>query len=129
MIQYLTISDIEKIRNTLNLENAEKPYNYKSGLELTLSYVQDIHDEIDDTKTKIASKAGYLLYQIVTGHYFSGGNKRTGLLTVQVFLNINNYNLEYDEGDGFILVMGIVRGTLDQKIISTWIENHMIGET
>ena len=128
MIQYLKVDEVLEIRKMLKLEPAEIPYMSEGGLKFTLEEVKNIHEDITDERKKIASKAAYLLHHIVTGHFFMGGNKRTGLLIVQVFLAFNDLLLKFSEGDGYLMVMGTVRGNFDQKIISSWIEKHMSGE-
>ena len=39
----------------------------------------------------------YLMYLIIKGHIFPDGNKRTGLLSGMVFLNINGFHLHANE--------------------------------
>jgi death-on-curing protein len=41
----------------------------------------------------IANKAAFYMFQIVTGHIFQDGNKRTGLEATLLFLKLNGYYL------------------------------------
>ena len=125
MISYLNLMDIEHIRESLNLEDAEKKFNYKGGLELTLDMVQDLYNDIESNKEKIIAKSYYLLKEITKGHFFNGGNKRTALLTARVFLNLNNYSLNYDNGEGFLLTISIFYDRLNEKKVKEWLVNHM----
>jgi len=126
MITYLDLSNIEKIRESLGLEDLEKGYIYKGGLEFTLSQVQDLYDnDIQNEKEMIASKTGYLIQQITKGHFYSGGNKRTALLTADIFLNLNGYNLRYDEGAGFMMTMSVFYDQLKDNKLIEWILGHM----
>jgi death-on-curing protein len=45
------------------------------------------------------SKAAYLIYLITKGHIFPDGNKRTGILSGMVFLNINGFKIETKHED------------------------------
>ena len=125
MISYLNLMDIEHIRESLNLEDAEKKFNYKGGLELTLDMVQDLYNDVESNKEKIIAKSYYLLKEITKGHFFNGGNKRTALLTARVFLNLNNYILNYDNGEGFLLTISIFYDRLNEKKVKEWLVNHM----
>lgn len=42
---------------------------------------------------KIHYKAGVYIYNIISNHAFSDGNKRTGLEAALIFLKLNNYKL------------------------------------
>jgi death-on-curing protein len=44
----------------------------------------------------LADKAAFYMFQIVTGHVFQDGNKRTGLEAALAFLQINGANLRND---------------------------------
>ena len=125
IISYLNLTDLGHIRESLNLEPAEKMFNYKGGLDLTLDMVQDLYDDIQNEKEKLVAKSYYLLKEITKGHFFTGGNKRTALLTAQVFLNMNGYNLTYDNGEGFLLTLSIFYDSLNEKKVKEWLVNHM----
>ena len=120
MIQYLTKSTVEKIRESLRLEDIELSYNYEGGLKLTLDMVQTLYQ--DD----IIGKAYYLLKEMIVGYYFKGGNKRTALLSTRVFLNINDYGLKYENGEGFLLTMMINYNLLTEEQIKDWLKKHIV---
>ena len=41
----------------------------------------------------ISDKAALYCFNIICNHIFTDGNKRTGLLAAQIFLNLNKYDL------------------------------------
>ena len=43
---------------------------------------------------EIYHKAGLYMYNIIANHIFQGGNKRTGLESALLFLQLNNYDLK-----------------------------------
>ena len=45
----------------------------------------------------VEALAAYLMYLIIKGHIFPDGNKRTGLLSGMVFLNINGFHLHAND--------------------------------
>jgi len=118
-----------KLGHITNIENCKKMICYADTKdeypEFTLSEVQNLHESIHDEKEKIVSKAAYLIKQITKGHFYSGGNKRTALLTAGVFLNLNDYSLKYNEGAGFILTMCVYYDLLNDDKLIEWIRGHM----
>jgi len=53
----------------------------------------------------IFDKAAILMINIATKHVFHNANKRTSFVSLDVFMNINDYdsNFAYDEGIDFVL--------------------------
>jgi death-on-curing protein len=53
----------------------------------------------------IFDKAAILMINIATKHVFHNANKRTAFISLDVFMNINGYesNFEYEEGINFVL--------------------------
>lgn len=45
---------------------------------------------------EIHHKAGVYLFNIVRNHVFQDGNKRTGLASMEIFLNVNRYYLNQE---------------------------------
>jgi death-on-curing protein len=54
--------------------------------------------------------ASAYLFHIVRNHSFVDGNKRTGLLTALVFLDLNGICLEHDSPGLYELTLGIAEG-------------------
>ena len=62
-------------------------------LDDRLNYIVDMVQD-DDRYPNIDIKAAFYFVKILKGHMFNDGNKRTGLATMQVFLNINGFELK-----------------------------------
>ena len=54
------------------------------------------------------------------GHPFADGNKRVGLLAAYVFLQINGYELDADNGQAYVLVSAVAAGEIDEAGIALW---------
>ena len=66
-----------------------------------------------------AMAAAYL-FHLVQGHAFVDGNKRTGLLSALVFLDINGISIEQGSGELYDLTMEVAVGTCGKdKIAAT----------
>ena len=68
-----------------------------------------------------AMAAAYL-FHIVSNHPFVDGNKRTGLLTAQVFLAVNGVTLDHDSEAFYALTMGVAEGRIDKRFVATELE-------
>jgi death-on-curing protein len=69
-----------------------------------------------------AMAAAYL-FHIVSSHPFVDGNKRTGLLAAQVFLDVNGVTLEDDSESFYTLTMGVAEGRLDKQAVTVAFES------
>jgi death-on-curing protein len=98
-MDYLSKKDIIYL-NKLVIEryggNYLNPFNLLN--ELALDYLVEIveHGVIfgEVMYPTIESKAALYLFNITENHIFSDENKRTGLLSLHIFLNINGFRLK-----------------------------------
>lgn len=72
----------------------------------------------------IESKAARLGYGLIMNHAFLDGNKRIGLLTMLVFLEINGVELNYTDEELISLGLDISSGVMDNKALFNWIISH-----
>ena len=72
-----------------------------------------------------AELAEAYLYGITTRHPFADGNKRVGLLAAYVFLQINGYELEADNGQAYVLVAAVAAGEIDEAGIALWLRDSI----
>lgn len=126
-IYYFDKESIEMIRESLDLLPVEKPYRYEGGLLALLDLIQDRYNELTFEEAVIA-KAAYLFKDIVKGHYFLGGNKRTGLLATRVFLNCNGLFIQTGYGDGYIIGLRIYYDMIDEIELREWIKNNIVNQ-
>ncbi len=63
----------------------------------------------------IVDKAATLFYLITKNHPFENGNKRMAIMTVLVFLFINNYWMEIDPKDLYELALIVAKSKATQK--------------
>lgn len=68
-----------------------------------------------------AMAAAYL-FHIVSNHPFVDGNKRTGLLAAQVFLDLNGVALGHESEAFYALTMGIAEGRIDKPAVAAQLE-------
>ncbi|MCB0564470.1 MAG: type II toxin-antitoxin system death-on-curing family toxin [Phaeodactylibacter sp.] len=93
-MEYLTKKDIILI-NQMTIKqhggNFVPPFNFLN--ESTVDYlIEAVGGELFGTPVypKISDKAGLYMFNIISGHAFQDGNKRTGLEVVLLFLKLND---------------------------------------
>lgn len=72
----------------------------------------------------IQQKAARLGYGLIKNHAFVDGNKRIGVHTMLVFLEINGISLEYTQEELYTTVLDVASGKAYVEELTTWILNH-----
>jgi len=115
-MEYLTKEDIILInQKTIKQHggNFVPPANLLN--ESPLDYLVDIIDAEmfgDPLYPEVPDKAAVYMFNIISNHIFSDGNKRTGLASALLFLKLNDYQLKKSlakiqiEGNRFIPQIG-----------------------
>ncbi len=124
-IYYFDKKSIEKLRESLDLLSEEVPYRYEGGLEAMLCFVQDLFEELS-YEDAIIAKSAYLFKDMVKGHYYMGGNKRSGLLVCHAFLNCNGVFLRITRGEGYLVGLRIYYDLIDEQELRDWIKNNIV---
>lgn len=74
----------------------------------------------------VADKACCYYHSIVTGHIFHNGNKRTGLLVFETFLNVNGYQFTMNNTQAEDFTVYIAT---DEKFRNNDAVHHLVLET
>ena len=72
----------------------------------------------------IISKAACLCFGLIENHPFHDGNKRIGVIAMQVLLQINGIELNVTDEDLIFLGTEIASGELSRKQVLDWILLH-----
>lgn len=75
-------------------------------------------------------KAGVYLYNIISNHIFTDGNKRTGLDACFVFLEINGYRLNENVSDNVLtdFIISIASGEQTLEAVQIWIKTNWLNK-
>ena len=73
----------------------------------------------------LARLAAAYAYGIARNHGFSDGNKRTALVTMDLFLMLNGYELKSSPAENVLTILGVADGTLSEDDLTTWIRNNI----
>jgi death-on-curing protein len=65
------------------------------------------------------------VYGITRNHGFADGNKRTALVTADLFLMLNGYELVSSPADNVLTILGVADGTLSEEELTLWIRENI----
>ena len=65
---------------------------------------------VSDAYPDIHTKAAAMLYSLIRNHPFIDGKKRTAVLSMIVFYNLNGYAIEGDRGELVALAIDVAEG-------------------
>jgi death-on-curing protein len=74
--------------------------------------------------TTIDQVAALYAQVIARGHAFNDGNKRTGLLSMVTFLDLNGYVLAVDQDEIAKKMMGLADGLITYADFAPWLEER-----
>jgi len=73
----------------------------------------------------LARLAAAYVYGIARNHGFADGNKRTALVTADLFLMLNGHELTSSPADNVLTILGVADGTLTEEDLTLWIRENM----
>ena len=73
----------------------------------------------------IARLAAAYAYGIARNHGFADGNKRTALVTADLFLMLNGYELNSSPAENVLTILGIADGSLSEEELVAWIRGNI----
>ena len=74
----------------------------------------------------VEEKAARLMFALTNNHAFVDGNKRIGVFTMLMTLQLNSINLHYTQGELVSLGLLVAAGEMDYESILAWIFEHKI---
>ncbi len=94
----------------------------KGALESTLARPQNLLGYND--KANIFELAASYGFGFAKNHCFPDGNKRIALISIDVFLQVNGFELTAEEVDAVAVVRDLASGEISEVELATWIENN-----
>jgi death on curing protein len=71
-----------------------------------------------DAYPDVHTKAAAMMHSLIRNHPFVDGNKRTGVLSVILFYNLNGYMVEAAQEDVIALALDVAEGQIDVEGIA-----------
>ncbi|RZJ08992.1 MAG: type II toxin-antitoxin system death-on-curing family toxin, partial [Haliea sp.] len=77
-------------------------------------------------KPDAAALAAAYGYGISRNHAFIDGNKRTGFVAVELFLELNGLGLEATDTDCVLTMLAVASGDMSEEAFAQWIRDHAV---
>ena len=91
-------------------------------MESTLARpLQLLHYQADASLFELATSYGH---GFAKNHVFLDGNKRISLASIDIFLQINGFQLDAEEVDAVVTIRDVATGILKESGLAWWIEEH-----
>ncbi|MFQ5550808.1 MAG: type II toxin-antitoxin system death-on-curing family toxin, partial [Gemmatimonadales bacterium] len=81
-----------------------------------------------DKQATLATLAAAYGHGITTNHPFIDGNKRTAVLTMEMFLGLNGYYLPAPRDSLVETVRALSDGKLSEQELAEWVAENMLPE-
>jgi death-on-curing protein len=72
----------------------------------------------------VEEKAAMLFYLLIQDHPFVDGNKRTAVLCLRRFLEVNGYRLTADMDEIYEFTMQVASGQSTKEEVADWVKQH-----
>lgn len=82
----------------------------------------------EDLYPSVFSKASALGFSLISNHPFLDGNKRTGLMAMGLFLELNGYSLTATNEGAEHFTVRIAKGEVEREEIAGWLGKHSQAE-
>lgn len=73
----------------------------------------------------IAQLAAAYAYGIARNHGFADGNKRTALVTADLFLMLNGYELTSSPAENVLTILAVADGSLPEEELVAWVRANI----
>lgn len=79
----------------------------------------------ETVKEAAIKKAALLLFELISQHPFVDGNKRTGFVVCEEFLNANGFVFEFGVDEAEKLAIGIASGNAKRSLVEKWVRKRV----
>jgi death on curing protein len=80
-------------------------------------------------KPDVADLAAAYGYGISRNHAFIDGNKRTGFVAVELFLELNGHELAASDADCVMTMLAVASGDITETKFAAWLREHVVKKT
>lgn len=71
-----------------------------------------------------AALAAAYAFGLAKNHAFVDGNKRTSLIALEFFLELNGFELTADDAQCVLVILSVASGAFDEDAVADWIRAH-----
>ena len=122
-MRWLNKGMVVAIHGELLVEHGGLDGGHKEGvLESTLARPQQLLSYSDPAPSIYELAASYA-YGFAKNHPFADGNKRIALAAIDVFLQLNGFELTATEVDAVDTILQLAAGEIEEAALAKWIES------
>ena len=75
-------------------------------------------------ETDLAALAAAYAFGIAKNHPFVDGNKRAALLSIVVFLGLNDIDFVADNNEAVVMIQGLASGEIEEEGLARWVRDN-----
>ena len=75
-------------------------------------------------ETDLAKLAAAYGFAIAKNHPFVDGNKRAALLSIVVFLGLNDIDFVADNNEAVVMIQGLAGGEIEEEGLARWVRDN-----
>lgn len=126
MINYLVLDEVLKLHQRL-IEQSGGTSGIRDlgGLESALAQPQMTFSGQELYPT-IAEKASALGFSLIMNHPFLDGNKRIGHASMEVFLILNNFEIQASVDEQEQVVLRVASGEWERDAFTKWLRDRIV---
>jgi death on curing protein len=123
-IEWLNENLVRTFHQELLKEHGGLPGPGPGSVEATLAHPHNVlaYGDPDATVPKLAAAYGY---GFARNHCFADGNKRTALVSMDVFLQLNGFELTAAEPEVVEVIRAVAAGTMSEPELEVWMASHI----
>ena len=122
-LKYISVNEIIKLhRDILDETGGEYGILSRGDIEFITDFIKSQIYSMN-IKDKFYLSA-LILRNIISGHPFVDGNKRTGIEATDLFLRKNGYYLEMTVKEGVEFALAVAKNETNLESIYDWIKSH-----
>lgn len=65
-------------------------------------------------------------FGLARNHPYRDGNKRIAFMAMAIFLGLNGYEIEADEGEVVRVMLNLAAGRISEVTLAKWVRSHLI---
>jgi death-on-curing protein len=123
---YITVDEVIEIHERM-VESTGGSHGLRdrNRLESAVMLPQQTFDQVELYPT-IIEKAAILGFAIIANHPFVDGNKRTGQHVMEIFLELNGYEIQSTIDEDEAAIIAVASGQWHKTELIQWLEDHVI---
>ncbi len=125
MIRYLSLEEVLELhRLVLRQSGGLEGVRVLGGLESACAQPQMTFDG-QDLYPCLPTKAAALGFSLIRKHPFVDGNKRIGHLAMEMFMVLNDHELDAGVDEQERIILGLAAGELSREEFAGWVRSSM----